>query len=229
MNSKIIAVVFLCVATGALPASAADVGPGDRVIFSDDFSQEEIGAFPKQWTLKGPDGGGNTLSVASRNGSKFLFSETPQEGAEQTSSTAYARLPKLKDLPERFTIEFDAVLGYSRLVTDLRAEKQYDLRVGTGDSSFSMLSVTSERVISRNTQSELKLAVGQVHRVVVSVDAAFLKAYIDGQLVVSDPQGVVRPIDHIGMELSTYKSTRQDDLMFTRFRVTGAGEGAMAR
>jgi hypothetical protein len=212
-----------------MASGSAEFAPADREIFFEDFSQTEVGGFPARWTLKGPGGGGNPLSVVSRDGSKFLFSQTPPEGEEQTSSTVYVRLPKLKDLAETFTIEFDAVFGYSRLATDLQAEKQYDVRIGADDSSFSLLAVSSERVISRNTQSALSLADGNVHHVALSVNGRFVTAYVDGRCVISDPEGADRPIARVGLELSTYKRARQDDLMFTRFRIAEAGRQKVAR
>jgi len=207
----------------------SDFVPGDRLIFFDDFSKTEVGEFPKQWTLKGPGGGGNPLSVVSRNGGKFLFSETPPEGTPQTSSTVYVRLPKLSDLAEEFTVEFDAIFGYSRLVTDLQAEKQYDIRVGSDASSYSLLAISSERVVSRNAQSRLSLADGKVHRVAVWVNGNYVTAYVDGQRMLSDPEGAERPIARLGLELSTYKDTRQDDLMFTNFRIAEATKQARAQ
>ena len=238
------ATLFFLMPAGALPigdppqvsdgridetlGNKSDFVPGNRVIFFDDFSKTEVGDFPKQWTLKGPGGGGNALSVVSRNGAKFLFSETPPEGTPQTSSTVYVRLPKLSDLAEIFTVEFDAIFGRSRLATDLQAEKQYDIRVGSSASSYSLLAVSSEQAVSRNTQSRLTLADGKVHRVAVSVNGNFVKAYVDGQRMISDPEGAERPIARLGLELSSYKDTRQDDLMFTNFRIAEATEQASA-
>ena len=207
----------------------ADFVPGDRVIFFDDFTKTEVGEFPRQWTLKGPGGGGNPLSVVSRDGGRFLCSETPPEGVQQTASTVYARLPKLSDLAEIFTVEFEAIFGYSRLVTDLRAQKQYEIRIGSDASAYSLLTVSSEQVVSRTTQSRLSLADGKLHRVAVSVNGNSVTAYVDGKRMLSDPDGAERPIARLGIELSTYKQTRQDDLMFTNFRIAEASRQAGAR
>jgi len=211
------------------PAKEAGFMPGDRVIFFDDFTQADPGGFPTQWTLKGPGGGGNLLSVVSRDGRSFLASQTPPEDDEQTPSTIYARLPGKEYLPDAFTIEFDAVLGFSRLVDDLRSERQYGIVVGAGGSSYALLDVSSQRAISRNSQSALDLGAGGTHHVAVSVQGRLVTAYIDGRRVLSDPDGVERPIARIGLELSSYKGMRQDDLMFTGFRVAELRAQQIAR
>jgi len=145
---------------------------------------------------------------------------------QQTASTVYARLPKLSDLAEIFTVEFEAIFGYSRLVTDLRAQKQYEIRIGSDASAYSLLTVSSEQVVSRTTQSRLSLADGKLHRVAVSVNGNSVTAYVDGKRMLSDPDGAERPIARLGIELSTYKQTRQDDLMFTNFRIAEASRQA---
>jgi hypothetical protein len=40
---------------------------------------------------------------------------------------------------------------------------------------------------------------GKVHHVAVSVNGTFIKAYVDNQRVVNDPDGIVRPIKHTGI------------------------------
>ncbi len=210
----------LLAAAWSLAFAQAGAGGGSAVIFSDDFSQTAVGAFPDHWTLKGPGAGGNPLSVVQRDGARFLLSQTPVvEGDEQTASTLYARLPKQSDMPAVFTIEFDAVFGYSRLADDLQTEKQYGVLAGSADSSFTLLAVTSQRAFSRNAQANLNLAAGKVHHVAVTVDGRSVHAHVDTAEVIVDPDGADRPITRIGLELSSHKGAQQDDLMFTNFRI----------
>jgi hypothetical protein len=227
------AVALLLVPACALPLeqAAADAGfvAGPRAIFFDDFSQTEPGAFPSNWTLKGPGAGGNPLSVVAREGARFLRSQPPAEGEEQTASTLYARLPRQNDLPEAFTIEFDAVFGYSRLVDDLQAEKQYNVVVGSADISYSLLAVTSQRALSRAAQANLDLSVGKVHHVAIAVQGRSVRAYVDGRRVIDDPDGAQRPITRVGLELSSYKGAPQDDLMFTNFRIGASDRPQVAQ
>lgn len=205
--------------TNETPGTKSDFESANRVIFFDDFSETADGEFPSKWTLKGPGGGGNPLSVVSRGGRKFLLSEPVPEGQQQDPSTVYVRMGKLKDLPGKFTIEFDAILGYSRLTTDVKADKRYEIRVGSDGSSTLLLAISSQRAVSRGTQSELGVADGNAHRIAVSVNETAVTAYLDGQRVIDDPDGVDRPVFYVGVELSSEKNAPQDDLMFANFRI----------
>jgi outer membrane protein OmpA-like peptidoglycan-associated protein len=69
-----------------------DFVPGDRVLFFDDFSEDEVGNFPQRLELLE----GN-MEVAEWAGSRWLRASTP--------GAFVVRFPDL--LPERFTIEFD--------------------------------------------------------------------------------------------------------------------------
>jgi hypothetical protein len=227
------AIALLLAPACALPAAEAAVDggftPGRREIFFDDFSHTDVGAFPSNWTLKGPGAGGNPLAAVERGGARFLLSQTPAEGEQQTPSTLYARLPKDYNLPLGFTIEFDAVFGYSRLANDLQAEKQYDILVGSAAASYSLLAVTSQRAFSRNGQANLDLSVGNVHHIAVTVQGRSVRAYVDGRRVIDDPDGAERPIGRVGLQLSSYKGVRQEDLMFTNFRIAEADRPQSAR
>jgi len=89
--------------------SKYDFIPGEKVIFFDDFSDTDVGEFPVKWSLNGPGGkGSNTIEVAEYAGKRFLRSIPSEKGQAQFPSTQYIRLNLKDDLPEKFTVEFDA-------------------------------------------------------------------------------------------------------------------------
>ena len=89
-----------------------DFVPGDKVIFYDDFSDTDVGEFPRKWTLKGPGGGGNTVEVVDYKGKRYLRSVPPASKEEGLAATTlFIRLTPNEDMPEKFTVEFDAVLA----------------------------------------------------------------------------------------------------------------------
>jgi hypothetical protein len=89
--------------------SKYDFIPGDKVIFFDDFSDTDVGEFPRKWTLNGPGGkGSNAIEVAEYAGKRFLRSTPAGKDQSQHPSTQYIRLDRKGDLPEKFTVEFDA-------------------------------------------------------------------------------------------------------------------------
>lgn len=70
-----------------------DFVPGDRVIFAEDFSDVDVGDFPKRFTFKS----GN-IETVEWNGARYLSTNT--FGSEFS-------IPLPETLPERFTLEFD--------------------------------------------------------------------------------------------------------------------------
>jgi outer membrane protein OmpA-like peptidoglycan-associated protein len=97
----------LCAASGALaqqqePWANYDFIRGDRILFSDDFSQDRVGNFPRRLTLV--RGNAEVIELA---GQRFL---------RVTSEAAIFDVVLPERLPARFTIEFDINLKETRLV-----------------------------------------------------------------------------------------------------------------
>ena len=91
-------------AQGAGPEKAAfqsyskfDFVPGEKIVASEDFSQDAVGDFPAKWNTNG------TAEVVTIEGyeGKWLM-------LKQTKDASY--IPDfVKDLPENFTLEFDVI------------------------------------------------------------------------------------------------------------------------
>lgn len=219
--------------TGATgKAEAADMSvyrnydfiPGGKVIFFDDFSDTDAGEFPPRWTFKGPYGGGGTLEVAEMGGKRFFFSRPPEAEHGQDDTVVYIRMKDMEDLPKKFTVEFDALFeevnGYStryKLLV-LTAEGQIH------DESPGTLAVNSTHAVSKSNSSRYSKSDGQLHHISVMINDTFLKAYVDGDRVINDPDGVERPIKHIGMVLTPEGGVSQKKLMFTNFRLAEGGK-----
>ena len=100
--------------TGIRPgdvSSGYDFVSGVRELFFDDFRDTDSGGFPARWTLKGPDANSwkAPLEVA-RYGGRNWVRYRPSNGAKDVLSSLYIRMDAGMDLPDRFTVEFDAVL-----------------------------------------------------------------------------------------------------------------------
>jgi OOP family OmpA-OmpF porin len=203
-----------------------DFIPGDRAIFFDDFSDTDVGEFPVKWSLKGPNGGGNTVEVVDYKGKRFLRSVPPESKDEGLSeSTLYVRLKTKGDMPQKFTVEFDAVLnkgGYQNQYYLL----MYDENGWPGHMPGSIY-IEGERGQSKNTTTAIKKNDGKVHHVAVSVNGTFVKAYVDNQRVVNDPDAVTRPIKLIGIDMFANHGY-SDTVMFTNFRVAEGGKDIKA-
>ena len=77
---------------------------------------------------------------------------------------------------------------------------------------------------SLNTKNDRSLVDGKPHRVQVMVNGTFVKAYIDKQRVINDPDGIKRPIKFSRPQMGTPNRNPSDKLMFTNFRVAQGGK-----
>ena len=206
--------------------SKYDFIPGDKVIFFDDFSDTDVGEFPRKWTLNGPGGkGSNAIEVAEYAGKRFLRSTPAAKNQTQHPSTQYIRLERKGDLPEKFTVEFDAHFsekagGYPSLY-GLFLLKGEDYQ---GSSAPGIVWVSGNRCTSLNTETQISKNDDKVHHVAVSVNGTFVKAYVDNQRVVNDPDGIPRPIKHVGIRIETSGGVSNDKVMFTNFRLAEGGK-----
>ncbi len=214
--------------------SRYDFIPGDKVIFFDDFSDTDVGEFPLKWHLKGPkDSGNNAVEVVEYQGQRFLRARPGGADGNQPPATQYLRLTTKGDLPARFTIEFDAVLGHAKipdypnryLVYLLSSDDQWLVSEGVGIGVLSISGVDGQ---SANTQTTLALLDGKVHHVAISVNGTFVKAYVDHQRVVNDPDAITRPIKQLGLSLAAGGRIANDRVMVTNFRLAEGGKDVKA-
>jgi outer membrane protein OmpA-like peptidoglycan-associated protein len=206
-----------------------DFIPGDKVIFFDDFSDTDTGEFPRKWTLDGPKMGGNSsVEVVEYQGKHFL---RPVPGGQgQPPATQYLRLNQKGDLPQKFTIEFDAVLApindspvYEVMYKILLVPADRKIEIFNRASVGAIL-ISGQENESANTSTIVQKNDGRVHHVAVSVNGTFVKAYIDNQRVINDPDGVKRPIKQVGLLMYTPNNFKTDKLLFTNFRLAEGGK-----
>lgn len=214
--------------------SKYDFIPGDKMIFFDDFSDTDVGEFPRKWTLKGPGAGGNNnaVEVVRSQGRNFLRSQPAATKEDsQLYSLQYVRLNRKGDLPQKFTVEFDAVLSYCppgerNSMTDyylLLMNEETFHGLGGGAATGTIL-VTPESGSSANTKTAIRKGDGKVHRIAVSVNGTFVKAYVDQDRVVNDPDGISRPVQYVGVFMGPEGNWICPNVMFTDFRVAEGGK-----
>ncbi len=200
-----------------------DFIPGDKAIFFDDFGDTDVGEFPVKWSLKGPHGGGNTVEVVDYKGRRFLRSVPPSSKDEGLASSAlYIRLNTKGDMPAKLTVEFDAVLGKPRGYQNQYYLLMYDENGWPAHMPGSIY-ISGDKGQSQNTTTSISKDDGKVHHIAVSVNGTFVKAYVDNQRVVNDPDAITRPIKYIGIHMHANHGY-SDTVMFTNFRVAEGGK-----
>ncbi len=152
-----------------------DYVPGDKVLFLDDFTQDELGEFPAKWTLSQ-----GTYEVAELDGERWLRCLSPDARIRM-------KLPEMATLPEFWTLEYDFYVpenpGSGILVRALGANDHY-----CWESSFPQgndMVIRSGEVFS-STPFEGSPVTGR-HHIMFMARGKALKAYIDRQRLVNVP------------------------------------------
>lgn len=150
----------------AAPLVNYDFVPGDRILFADDLTGEHVGDFPRRLRLLRGNG-----EAAEWQGRRFL---------RMTSFGGFAiELPH--DLPERFTLEFEAAVsqGWTQ-----------ELSFSDGTRNVVRFSAQNGGVggdVSVNTPLSPALSEDTVFPVKLMVDGGYVKVYLNGVRVANVP------------------------------------------
>ena len=93
---------------------------------------------------------------------------------------------------------------------------------GIGGSG--VIGISGKESRSLNTKMELSRVDNKVHHVAISVNGTFVKAYVDNQRVINDPDAIKRPVKLVGMSIYPGGTLPTDKLMFTNFRLAEGGK-----
>jgi OOP family OmpA-OmpF porin len=154
-----------------------DFVPGDRVLFFDDFTRDELGEFPANWKLRT-----GTFEVAERNGERWMR-------CTSSDSDIRMKLPPMPELPEYWTLELDFFCdqpsGNVLTVTGLHDETM------VWNAVFPMsgrnLAFTTGEIFS-NTPLDGPDVWGRVHHVMFMARGPALKVYVDRQRLANVPE-----------------------------------------
>ncbi len=147
-----------------------DFVPGDRVIFAEDFSKDNIGDFPKRLELRR----GN-FEVAKWQGQQFL----------RTNSGGVVAIPLPEVLPQRFTFEADyhGSNGWSLEVNFADPDAVDNLVTASFSPGSGQLAGAGV-----NSSSDLpEAAVKPIAHVAVMADGKYVKTYVNGVRVSNVP------------------------------------------
>jgi outer membrane protein OmpA-like peptidoglycan-associated protein len=151
--------------------------PGDRVVFFDDFTQDELGEFPANWKLTQ-----GTLEVAEMSGQRWLRSTSVE-------SRFAMKIPAAPALPEFWTLEFDFYCGEpSGNVLNVSALKG-DKNVWTTTFPYSGQNAYFESgKVTSNAPLESDKVWGEVHHIMFMARGTALKVYVNRQRVANVPE-----------------------------------------
>jgi OmpA-OmpF porin, OOP family len=178
-----------------------DFKPGERVLYADDFTGDEVGDFPKRMEFKE-----GALEIVEWQGARYLRATS--------DSKFYLTLPEV--LPERFTMEFDYTIPAGEVwISFGDANKRVEFG---GDGSTTVYNqetkITANGQVADNERSKLRK--GRV-----LADGKYVKVYLDDTRVLNVPNADLERADKILFYTDADVKTPS---LFGNFRVAAGGK-----
>jgi OmpA-OmpF porin, OOP family len=178
-----------------------DFKPGERVLYADDFTGDEVGDFPKRMEFKE-----GALEIVEWQGARYLRATS--------DSKFYLTLPEV--LPERFTMEFDYTIPAGEVwISFGDANKRVEFG---GDGSTTVYNqetkITANGQVADNERSKLRK--GRV-----LADGKYVKVYLDDTRVLNVPNADLGRADKILFYTDADVKTPS---LFGNFRVAAGGK-----
>lgn len=197
-----------------------DFVPGQRVLFYDDLSREEMGEFPSRWSLKtgvfeiakaGPD----AYIMASSNGQI-----NPKINVNQ--------------LPEKYTVEFDFLNRTSAYQSGYSLEFHWLDANGSLVGNFNLYSNTTGYFYNYNEEgSWVEISNKQipssfesgVHQIRIMVTKSSIKCYVDNERLVNAPKtSKFAPASFAIAVQASATDLENEKLFFRNFRFAEGGK-----
>ena len=179
-----------------------DFKPGDRVLYVDDFTADEVGDFPKRMEFKS-----GALEIVDWQGTRYLRATE--------DSKFYLNLPEL--LPERFTMEFDYSIPNGGEVWISFGDE--NKRVQFGGDGTAVVYNQDTRITANGRIADAER--GKLRRARVLADGKYLKVYLDDTRVLNVPNADVGRAKQI---LFYTDADVKAPSLFGNFRVAAGGK-----
>ena len=201
-----------------VPATAFvnfDFVPGERVLFTDDFTKDNVGDFPRRIEF----GQGN-MEVAEFRGSRWLRGTTDGHFS--------IVLPEV--LPERFTLEFDYIgnssswpyltVRFDGKGTDGRESDYVTVHTWAGNASTSSGGILDPNG-NKRAVGELESIVEKPTTVRVMADGKYVKVYVGGTRVANVPNANIGRSNQILMH---FDADTDRAAYFSNLRIAAGGK-----
>ncbi len=181
-----------------------DFKPGDRIIFADDFSKDEVGDFPRRFEFRS-----GQMEIVEWNEGRWL-----------RSAQGKFFIPLPETLPERFTMEFDLTgNGNAMLLSFDGKEHESAARMEFGEY-FGRL---RDDVIDAEGEFGPGVKTGeQVVHIAISVDGKHVKAYANEKRVFNAPNASLGRGNKIFVNMNGW--TAEQPRMIANVRIAAGGK-----
>jgi OmpA-OmpF porin, OOP family len=193
-----------------------DFVPGDRVLFYDDYSADNVGDFPRR--LEFAEG---NAEIAEWEGGKWL----------RVSKAAKFAVVLPENLPDRFTVEFD-------YVTNDKASSSWPILVNTSDAKDNWQSQGGYNPTARFNTDEGGAYVGKIEasgpaggdfqnkvtRGRIMADGKYTKVYINGARVANGPNADLGRSNKVQFWVPVYDQTGANVTLIGPIRIAAGGK-----
>jgi OOP family OmpA-OmpF porin len=179
-----------------------DFKPGDRALYVDDFTADEVGDFPKRMEFKA-----GALEIVEWQGTRYLRASQ--------DSRFYVNLPEI--LPERFTMEFDYSIPTGGEVWISFGDENKRVQFG-GDGTAAAYNQDTKITANGRLPSGER---GALRRARVLADGKYIKAYLDDTRVINVPNADVGRSKQI---LFYTDGDAKQPALFGNFRIAAGGK-----
>ena len=192
-----------------------DFVPGERVLFADDFSKDNVGDFPKRLEfIKG------NMEVAEWKGARWLRATTDGQ----------LEIPLPENLPDRFTIEFEHVglastwpfvtLTFGGKQDADRASDWAVFKTWDGNSLTSGGGISAGNGTER-AKGQIKDAQNKPFTARIMVDGRYAKVYMGGTRVANVPNANLGRSNKIFL---MFDASNETPAYFRNFRIAAGGK-----
>jgi len=208
--------------TGSQPGLAEadgnyDFEPGDRVLFEDDFMNDNVGDFPRRLNFKK----GN-WDVVEWNDRRWLRNTGPRYAALD--------IPLSETLPETFTIEFEAYFPHTNQQLIVATTPPPDgqawnripgnaFRVGVGGGRTGIVALDGASVESM--ANSIEVSEGPVP-IRIMVDGQYAKMFVGTRRVANVPNAEFQRSDRIHLE-NSYFADESNPMLIGAIRIAAGG------
>jgi OmpA-OmpF porin, OOP family len=154
-----------------------DFKPGERVLYADDFTGDEVGDFPKRMEFKE-----GALEIVEWQGARYLRATS--------DSKFYLTLPEV--LPERFTMEFDYTIPAGEVWISFGNENK---RIEFGGDGTTTVYNQDTKITANGQVADNER--GKLRKGRVLADGKYVKVYVDDTRVLNVPNADLGRADKI--------------------------------
>ncbi|HEX9704406.1 MAG TPA: OmpA family protein [Gemmatimonadales bacterium] len=181
-----------------------DFKPGERILYAEDFTKDEVGDFPRRMEFKS-----GALEIVDWNGQRFLRATE--------DSRFFVVVPE--PLPERFTMEFDYAIPSGGVWIFIGDDESTRLEFHSSQGGVRLWNTKTQVDASGRYSSEQSPS--KVRRARVLVDGRYVKVYLDDKRLLNVPNADLGRANKIQF----YTDGRVDNpSLFGNFRVAAGGK-----